>query len=1083
MANEENNTDRARLGDFEILGELGRGGMGVVYRALQLSLNRRVALKVLRGSFTLAPGSVERFKREAAAAARLHHTHIVPVYATGTVEDQHYYAMELIDGCSLDRVLEQIRTAQSTPELKVPPLAFSHEAENEDLEQTVVDHSVPEQTSVSSLSSSHSSWSTASGSTGGRRYFDAVARLIADVADALEYAHGQGVVHRDIKPANLILSNANRVYVTDFGLARLQEADGLTATGGVMGSPHYMSPEQVTPNSPELDHRTDIYSLGVTLYEMLALKSPFKGASKELVLNHILTKEPVRPRRVDRHIPQDLETICLKAMDKRPDRRYQTAREFADDLRRYVNRFTIAARRVSLGERAFRWSQRHPSTAGLIVASLIATGALSGLWVVNKYRVALQAALGEAELANEEAERQKNFGQYIVNINRTYHSLERDNAPRAGELLRAIHDSPGQKRMIGFEWGFLLHESEKWRRADLVKIQAANTLSGCDFTPDGTIAAISGKKSRILLKYGMPRSSTTNQVWLDGHTNWVNRVRFSRDGNMLASSSDDGRVMIWDMSVRPPRNTGVFESHDGPVYGIDFDSDGTHLAGATDGGSVKVWDVRKGIEVKTLAAHDGRARSVRFSHEGPKLLASCGVDGFVRVWDADSYEPISRVEAHVDAAHTIDFSRTDGLLASGGGDGMIKIWNPTNLSEITRMASDQITVTSLEFSPSGRWIASGGVDKTVRIWDVPSRTEVEVPFGHQGTVNNVAFAEDGRGLVSVGWDGAAKLWDLGRLLSQSSSLRLREGEIWSLGISPDGKWMSDVGSIRPGFTNKVLRLWNLDKKDGRPLELNRWSDSIFGIMASSSFSRDGRWLAAPNGGELLLWDMTTRARVNLVPPISTNDLMGVRFSPTEDLLATWGRGGEVQFYNIDTEKWIWSLSPTDKRQMVLLSEFTPDGGQFAAVAGNRREVVVANVMRQRIDARLSAENLGAIECIAISDDSKRLVVGTIRGRVVAWDLDSDEIIFDASAHFSRVNAVALVDQGKTIVSASVDKTIKFWRVEMNQMVVSLEVESRGRRPSVTGITDLKVSPDGLQLFSAAGESMIRVWPTTDVISE
>lgn len=381
MDSTNDNAVRVTLGDFEIHEELGRGGMGVVYRARQISLNRIVALKVLKGSFTLLPTAVERFRREAAAAARLNHSSIVPIYATGSSEDQHFYAMELIEGFSLDKVLDQIQTTRQTRVLAAKRAPLTEEDKLESLDETEVEGITDQEAPVTE---GHDSIHTTSSLSGGRHYYDSVARIIADAADALDYAHGRGVIHRDIKPGNLILSNANRIYITDFGLARVQEEQGLTVTGGVMGSPHYMSPEQVDPGHEDLDHRTDIYSLGVTLYELITLQAPFKGVSKELVMNHILTKEPKSPRKLSKRVPHDLETICLKAMDKRPDRRYQKGSELADDLRRYVNRFAITARRVGPVERALRWSQRHPSSAGLIIASIVAVIALSGLGADRK---------------------------------------------------------------------------------------------------------------------------------------------------------------------------------------------------------------------------------------------------------------------------------------------------------------------------------------------------------------------------------------------------------------------------------------------------------------------------------------------------------------------------------------------------------------------------------------------------------------------------------------------------------------------------------------------------------------------------
>jgi serine/threonine protein kinase/Tfp pilus assembly protein PilF len=352
-----------RLGDFEILREIGRGGMGIVYEARQLSLKRKVALKILSAGLGLTGNTVERFHREAESAARLHHTNIVPVYATGEDNGTHYYAMELIEGPSLDQVIRQLRQSQTTlPAGKhspCPPTAPVG-GSPQDLVQTgpYLELPVPDG-SVSPLSSP----SVCSESS----YFDTVAQMIAEVADALDYAHKQGVIHRDVKPSNLLLSPQGRLSINDFGLARVLEQPGLTLTGEFVGTPAYMSPEQITSGSIPLDHRTDIYSLGATLYELLTLRPPFTGERRDQVLAQIIHREPRPPRSENRKVPLDLETICLKALDKDPDRRYQTAGQVAEDLRRYLNRFAISARRIGPLGRLRKWIRRHP---GLAAASL-----------------------------------------------------------------------------------------------------------------------------------------------------------------------------------------------------------------------------------------------------------------------------------------------------------------------------------------------------------------------------------------------------------------------------------------------------------------------------------------------------------------------------------------------------------------------------------------------------------------------------------------------------------------------------------------------------------------------------------------
>lgn len=324
-----------RLGDFEIIAELGRGGMGTVYRARQVSLNRVVALKVLSAPMAQTPGLIKRFVTEAHAAAKLHHTNIVAVYAQGEHDGHLFYAMELIDGEGLERAMRRHENGLT-----------------------------PRQPA---------------------RDYRRLARLISEPADALQHAHAQGVVHRDIKPQNILLGRDGRLHVTDFGLARLLDEPGVTISGEMLGTPAYMSPEQVGADRRKIDHRTDIFSLGVTFYEMLTGSRPFDGVTRDQVIARICTTEPVAPRKLDTTIPVDLETICLRALEKDPARRYQSADELAADLRRFAENLPIRARRVGPIEKAIKWTKRHPGATTVMVLSVaLLTGGL--IWGVQYRR-------------------------------------------------------------------------------------------------------------------------------------------------------------------------------------------------------------------------------------------------------------------------------------------------------------------------------------------------------------------------------------------------------------------------------------------------------------------------------------------------------------------------------------------------------------------------------------------------------------------------------------------------------------------------------------------------------------------------
>ncbi len=357
-----------RFGEFTILGELGRGGMGIVYRAKQVSLDREVALKILPGAALRIGPSVRRFRTEARAVARLDHPNVVPVYAQGEFGTHVYYAMGLVDGCSLDiaihdrpELLSSSRISRGADEVvqrpAPPPARRSEAPAGPAIEQRRTVPRTPED-------------------------YRHLARLMADVADGLSHAHSRGVIHRDVKPQNLLLSSAGRIFITDFGLSLLTDEPHFTITGELMGTPAYLSPEQVRGDARSVDHRTDIYSLGVTLYELLTGRRPFGGETRGEILANICAVEPPRPRKLDRRIPVELETICLQAMDKDADRRYLTAGLLADDLRAFAEGRPIAARPPGRVRKAVRFIRRH-RIAAIVCVSLMVTAGVTARYLAS----------------------------------------------------------------------------------------------------------------------------------------------------------------------------------------------------------------------------------------------------------------------------------------------------------------------------------------------------------------------------------------------------------------------------------------------------------------------------------------------------------------------------------------------------------------------------------------------------------------------------------------------------------------------------------------------------------------------------
>ena len=411
------------IGDFQIIREIGRGGMGIIYEAMQLSLGRRVALKVLPFAAGLDDKYLQRFRLESQAAAQLHHNNIVPVFGIGCDRGVHFYAMQLIDGVSLDRIIRLLRhdndvqpagtlsteraTARTAHNLAVDGRADgllngSHTSAQEQSSATVAGGDVVLEQTLANLSGDLSTQQT----KGRMKVYRAVARLMEQAAEALEYAHQQGIIHRDIKPANLLVDEQHRLWITDFGLAHLHDEQNLTRTGELLGTILYASPEQVSGQRVLIDQRTDLYSLGATFYELLTLEPVFSASTRQALLQQVLTVEPVRPRSIDRNIPPELETIVLKLLSKIPSERYNSAQELADDLHRFLHDEPIAARRPSLLERARKWGRRHPAYVGASVIVMFVVLVISGIsnWFVAQANTRTRAALDAEHARAEEAE-------------------------------------------------------------------------------------------------------------------------------------------------------------------------------------------------------------------------------------------------------------------------------------------------------------------------------------------------------------------------------------------------------------------------------------------------------------------------------------------------------------------------------------------------------------------------------------------------------------------------------------------------------------------------------------------------------
>ncbi|QDV42963.1 Serine/threonine-protein kinase PrkC [Stieleria neptunia] len=1049
-----------QLDDFRIVREIGRGGMGIVYEAQQVSLRRRVALKILLLPLLSTDLQRQRFANEAFIAAQLRHPNIVSVISIGCEGNIHYYAMEYIGGPSLADIIRQ-----GSPSRK--RLATNSEPDTDETED--LDRSKP------LANSSHLTWIPEHGPDS-RRWGASVALT---VARALQYAHDSGVLHRDIKPSNLLFDEQGKVHLTDFGLAQHTHQSALTRTGDIVGTLRYISPEQASGNRKPIDARSDIYSLGLTLYEIAAGRPAFPETSPAQLLAQVFHDEPLPLRHVDASIPVDLETIVLRATAKDPADRYESAESLANDLERFLNRQPINAKRLSFQEVAARWFWRHrrrllfASFYGLLLIVVLGCSTIA----IFLSQLATKRALVTAEanaMHAQEAVRQYQISHrrttqllYVANMHAAGQAERVGDLSRLSEILHLHQQVETDHCVHGFEYD-LLCERTKTASKELWTTEGA--LYSVCVSPDGNKIAFAGQDANVRV---LDLSSGDLVCQFPTEQGEVNQVVFDQTGTRLATTGDTGTVCLWDSQTGQKRRR--ISAHDGQSYGVAWVPNDRGVISCGADRQIKVWPISGNSTAENvLGSHRRSVEAISLSDDG-RWLVSAGSDHVASVWDTTSKRCIQAIvpgnasvncvassdegmvvlgtkagivaafhlddptqfwcAAHFDSISSVGFASDGRTVIAGDHGGVLRVWEPMDSGQLrsgTTTASplpiamvrpDSVQLTTKD--DLADQLQKGGVAGLQRETDTQfvrthAMRQIASWEAHLGRVYSVQSIGNGAA-VSTGQDGRLVRWRFGQETMQSVS-GPAEQPIRRFAMGDDGRIMTvhqnstTIGEVADGSLVDILTS-----------DLN----SITAVQTSPSH----QWLAVGGPGPAIeIWDLASSTRTCRIDVSGKGFVSKIVFSPDERLIAVVGmrtknsvpgHEGVIRVYDVHSGKRRFAMAAADCQAMA----FQPNTEPPTLVCHDRHDLLIWRLGSQ--PDRVADAHDNAISQIRFSRNGQLFATASHDRSAVLWDARGNRLA-TLVGHNDRVFAACLHPNGRTLVTGSEDGEVRLWNVATGQ---------------------------------------------------